>query len=80
MRTHPGLAPGEASRSHTRTRPALADLERAVGAAGAVPLARMNAQLSQATALVTVTWEEWARTLWLPREVREPLESAAPAP
>ncbi|NYI58204.1 putative bifunctional diguanylate cyclase/phosphodiesterase [Cellulomonas soli] len=53
---------------------ALADLERAVGAAGAVPLARMNSQLSQATALVTVTWEEWARTLWLPREAREPLE------
>lgn len=50
------------------------DLERAVDAAGAVPLARMDVQLSEASTLVAVTWEQWARTLWLPREVREPLE------
>ncbi|WP_449385842.1 EAL domain-containing protein [Cellulomonas soli] len=50
------------------------DFTRAVSAAGAVPLARMTVQLSEARGPVTVSWNEWARTLWLPPEVREPLE------
>ncbi|MGN8244789.1 EAL domain-containing protein [Cellulomonas soli] len=50
------------------------DLALAVNTAGSVPLARMSVQLSEALGPVTVDWDEWARTLWLPVEARQPLE------